>query len=488
MSIISEAVLPCDHLELLEARGLRLTKRWNSAGKIDSYDDAKFFSRKVVRVGNLLELSSLLRELEGRPSTALIRGRYRTDAARDTDVGLTDDELATAKRASFVRKALHYFGDQALHSMLIDIDKFDPLTCDPVQDPGEAVAEYIATCLPYPFHGAAHHWQMSGSAGHPDKPGLRAHVWFWLQEPLSSAQLKAWATATGAAVDKAIYHPVQWHFCANPVFADGVADPVPVRSGFVQGGEVHLEIDEQMRQALPASATALTKLRTMDDCRDPNVEKLVAKGLVVEEFAHGLGVTCINAPHQSGESGTSQSMYFPIGVGGRTEPGYKCQHAQCRDTVTAAVYLRATGVDNPGDDFVPVALPGDQVAVAKPNFLRDRMGAPLPTMNNVLLAVRRPDVAGLSVRRDSFLDKVLVSFPNGETRPLDDDDITELRGQLERNDFRTMSKELAKDALHLVARENRYDSATAWGESLKWDGVGRVDSSMTRYYGCEDTP
>src|SRR5690606_35631973 len=120
---------------------------------------------------------------------------------------------------------------------MIDVDGFRP-KADPVKEPVKAIKEFIRLKLPEAFRGISFYWQLSSSAGHSDnKAVLKAHVWFWLDRPLTSATIKAYFKAKVAVgdVDTSLFNPVQVHYTANPVFEAGVVDPVPVRSGFVEG-------------------------------------------------------------------------------------------------------------------------------------------------------------------------------------------------------------------------------------------------------------
>ncbi len=216
----------------------RLTKRWRSDGSIEPYDDAKMFTLAEHRVSSIHELSALLTRLEPNPRACVIRGLH-DEATRDRE-----PDLPTGK--VYRRKSL--FRDQALHSLMIEIDDFEPLFADPVTDPAAAIEEYLKSHLPVSFQCASFHWQLSNSAGHSKHHHkLKAHLWFWLATPRTSAALRAWARGIGLQADHAVFDEIQVHYTAAPEFDTGVADPVPVRSGFVHGligDEVELDIGD----------------------------------------------------------------------------------------------------------------------------------------------------------------------------------------------------------------------------------------------------
>jgi hypothetical protein len=228
-AIGSNAQVGLDTLTILRAMGgLRLTKAWKTDGTIAGYNDAKYHTRKAVRVTDCRSLSEHLTKLERDPQSCVIRGCYVGDnKARER-------EGAEFKPGHFMRRKTS-FDDQPLHTIMIDIDDYVP-SCDPIAEPERAIEQYIVEKLPPMFHWVDHHWQLSGSAGHPTKAGLlKAHVWFWLKRPYTSKQLKTWAKIDGLDVDDRVFDSIQVHYTANPVFEPGQADPVPVRSGYSEG-------------------------------------------------------------------------------------------------------------------------------------------------------------------------------------------------------------------------------------------------------------
>lgn len=123
-----------------------------------------------------------------------------------------------------------------------------------------------------------------------------------------------------------------------------------------------------------------------------------------------------------------------------------------------------------------------------PPLLRDKNGAIEPTANNALAVLRRPDACKARIAYDEFKDTTLIAW-EGETqwRPMRDTDYTRLRSELERIGFKRPGRELVRDAALLVAEENSFDSAIEWGNSLRWDGVPRVEGFLERYAQAESS-
>jgi putative DNA primase/helicase len=321
-----------------------LAKTWKADGTMSAYGDAKFFKLIKRTVNNLTELSSLLTQIEAHPKACVIRGEY------------AGHELAQQRDPEFqagkVRRALDYFDDQALHTVLIDVDKFEPLTADALTDPLMAIDEFVFTMLPEPFHGAGYHWQLSNSAGHPSKgTELRAHLWFWLDSPLTSAQLKGWAKATGLKADLALFNPVQVHYTALPVFEPGQVDPYAVRSGFVSGlfgDEVVLEIDTAVLAEAQSHAGGRGQRLLNVATEDPIAQALYSGGLVKSQRREGaLNIECPFSSDHTSDSGESSTVYYPPNTGGYAVGHFKCLHATCVGRGRGQ-FLSRLGVDDCG--------------------------------------------------------------------------------------------------------------------------------------------
>jgi len=224
---VSSAISESDTLSILAHSRNLLAKTWLADGTIKDYDDARYFQLLPCKVTGIKKLSKLLKKLEKKSRWCMIRGKY----IGDEKAKLVDPEYKQGK----VRRILDVFSDQPLHTVLIEIDDFVPSVGCPVMQPEDCIREYIEKKLPDCFQLISFHWQLSNSAGHPTKKGLlKAHVWFWLKNPLTSAQLKVWAEVNRIECDKAVFNAVQVHYTSAPVFQD-IGDPVPMRSGFVEG-------------------------------------------------------------------------------------------------------------------------------------------------------------------------------------------------------------------------------------------------------------
>lgn len=130
-----------------------------------------------------------------------------------------------------------------------------------------------------------------------------------------------------------------------------------------------------------------------------------------------------------------------------------------------------------------------------PPFARRKNDDIIPSIDNVLMAVRSPRVVGWHFAYDTFRDEMMVDLHGrGQWRAFKDTDYTRIKVYLERNGFEEIAKEKIRDAIAVAAEDNTFDSAQLWLNALPREvGVdggtaGRVERFLIDYLGCEDTP
>ena len=154
-----------------------------------------------------------------------------------------------------------------------------------------------------------------------------------------------------------------------------------------------------------------------------------------------------------------------------------------------AVVRRIPGSMLDDDLFGDPVQPQEELVL--PAFERDKNGRAKATVNNVLLALRRPDLCGIRIGLDKFRDEIMLAQPGtNDWRPFGDADYTWLRAQLEMGvaRFTPISKDLIRDVVLAVSTEQEFDSAITWLESLPDDGGSRCETFLIDYFGAEDTP
>ena len=459
-----------DTLTVLSHPKRLLTKVWKADSTIPAYDKAKMFNVTEAVVGGIHDLSELLSNLETKQRSCLIRGKSSGIAG------------ATVRQKSV-------FSDQALHTILIEIDKYEPLCSDPVLDPVGAIEEYIECELPAEFRGVSYHWQLSSSAGHPTKIGLlKAHVWFWLEKARTSAALNAWAKAGGLQLDRSVFDSIQIHYTAKPVFEDGVLDPVPVRSGFVQ------ELEDAVKLEIPevAAREIVTGIDTGE--HDDTARILEDRGLVIGVGSDGqLHIDCPFKSEHSMDSGISQTSYFKAGTDGHRHGNFVCQHTTCREKRKNDDFLEALGMRDEviAAGFEAVTGEEGEVAVNKLEYdlSTNKDDKILATVENLYAILMQPELCGYHIRYDNFKADIVICRvgSEGEWVSLKDSDYTMLRIHLALTGFNPIGKDMIRDVVEKVAEMNSFDTAIEWLSHIKWDGVPRVSKFMSEYMGAEDT-
>jgi predicted P-loop ATPase len=165
----------------------------------------------------------------------------------------------------------------------------------------------------------------------------------------------------------------------------------------------------------------------------------------------------------------------------------------------AAVRLEASPAAETAPPSRDLAVPAAGVAASRPDsweqptYSREKKtGVVIASVENAVKAIRDEWEVGMQVAHDTFRDEIMVAPAGAQNqwRNITDADIVRLRIKLEQKKFKSAPKELARDAMVLVADENQFDSARLWLDSVQtcWDGVRRVDTFLRDFFGCTDTP
>ena len=110
------------------------------------------------------------------------------------------------------------------------------------------------------------------------------------------------------------------------------------------------------------------------------------------------------------------------------------------------------------------------------------------SLENVHDALRSPE-SGVRVALDTFQDRIMIASTDGnEWRQFRDVDYSRLRAEFGRRGFKPISAEIMSSAVLLTADENSFDSAKQWADSLRWDGVPRIDCALPVYYRTINSP
>lgn len=194
-------------------------------------------------------------------------------------------------------------------------------------------------------------------------------------------------------------------------------------------------------------------------------------------------IECPFADSHTTESNETATAYFPAGTGGFDQGHFRCLHAHCIDKCDGD-FLNAIGYRSQDFDVIPV--PEGEKPL--PAFKRDKSGKIEATINNVYLAVQRPDICQINIKFDQFRDEIMFTYADSDQwQTFTDADYSRLRIGLEKGGFKQIGRELIRDIVLLVADENPFDSATEWLSRLEWDGVPRIKTFLSDYFNAESS-
>lgn len=207
---------------------------WTTVG---SYPDVYRWRVKRRHVHDLDELAAELEVVADFGRACVIRGYPLRDFGSEPTRRLVYPCTRTDDEPTFVSVP------EGLRWMCIDVDGL-PCDIDPRVDP-DGYADVARQALPDSLKRGRCFYQLSASAG--IKPGVRVHLWFWLERRAHDDALRHWADET-PNVDPSVFGTVQPHYLAPPLFIAANPDPE-------EWGEVTLDdIFERRTGFLPGTA------------------------------------------------------------------------------------------------------------------------------------------------------------------------------------------------------------------------------------------
>lgn len=238
-----------------------------------------------------------------------------------------------------------------------------------------------------------------------------------------------------------------------------------------------------------------------------------------------VNIQCPWKAGHSGDSGETETSYFPAGSNNIAAGHFKCLHASCASR-TDGDFLASTGAGADGFEVLP-DLPGQVPEVklydwhgsqdesgseAAPLLasnvilLHDHLPLPVAThpgvlpslvrtddgkvkalIENVAAVLPRGDIMGFEIARDNFRDEIVLGSHSRGWQRMADAHMVEMRLRLARIGFQPVAQEMIRHAVIHLANKNRFDSAQMWLNGWVWDGVCRVHDFMCKYLGTEDS-
>lgn len=338
-----------DFITIIEHSTTPIAKTWDGLTTAPiSHPNTKYYTPKEVGLDSLRRLSEILTKLaKERQKCAVVRGKFK---------GFEHSKAVDPEfKPGVCRKIDENFDDLPHHWVMFDIDGFKPTSCDPLAHPLDAIDEYVTSRLPDVFQGASYHWHLSNSFGHPLTGSvLKAHIWFWLDTPYNSQQLKAWKENNGINVDASVFQVTQLHYTANPTMNNGIVDPIADRCGLHEGWlseSVDLKMDSKseasVRVASGGKRTRLDELRTNDKV----ARRLEELGMVKSMNRDGgINIYCPLEEFHSTPSSDTTTVYYLPNTGGFAEARFHCKHDGCKNT-PQHIFFKAIGIDPILDAF-----------------------------------------------------------------------------------------------------------------------------------------
>ncbi|MFZ5786327.1 MAG: DUF927 domain-containing protein [Acidobacteriota bacterium] len=200
-----------------------------AASKPPFFHDYRIKDFSTPRVG-----CELLRKLCGDPHAIIVRGQpiAASGGSRKGVLGVRQSKGDTATVQDVPRRWVCF-----------DLDTIPVGTLDPMGEPSKTIRTVIDWAIPEATDVTlVCQWSASMAVGSPEGlkkiTHVKAHVWVWLDEPHSSAEIKRWAEALNKTapapcgepgkkprlVDPALFQPVQPHYVAAPILED-LEDP-----------------------------------------------------------------------------------------------------------------------------------------------------------------------------------------------------------------------------------------------------------------------
>ncbi len=213
--------------------GFRATKthrKTDEGIKTEDYNAGMYFTSVAAPVSGIEELSQyILKPLEAHPSGLVIRGKAQAHL----------DHTKWHRRMKYAPHANYATPPQGRCYAMVDIDRL-PLPAGMLLTPDTATdaVEYAINRLPHELRTVSYHFQLSSSAGIYDQTVISVHLWFWLDRPVTDAEMKRWGKAANTAagrvlIDTSLFNDVQPHYTAAPLF-EGMRDPFAARSGLIR--------------------------------------------------------------------------------------------------------------------------------------------------------------------------------------------------------------------------------------------------------------
>jgi predicted P-loop ATPase len=407
------------------------------------YDNGLLWTAAELPVSSLETLATAVDGLRKQPHTCIVRGKAKTLGVPQRR---TKDPKPDLPIPTF---------DTAPHRwIMFDVDGPD-IGINQAEHPTQAV-EALRASLPSPWNTAACYWQASASAG--IKPGVRVHLWYWLDRPISDAEAKRIAVSLKVAynVDAQLYQAVQPHYCADPIFVGG-PDPMQERAGILDG---------EPEAVVPANTPSVKEWQVAEK-QLAQVCKFLAKVVPGERAPRVYGAAKDMGRTSCLSDATLETALTDAAISAAMPP------EEARGHVKRGL---AAGRAQRGEQ---------QSQEWRQGLRTDQEGALLPTIGNLQEIVRlHPDLCGAFANqtRTGTL-QVLRTLPWRQPGDLDENDALGLQVWFDKLGLK-VSRQDTWALMNAAAAHASYDPFKDYLSGLTWDGTPRL-SAMYRLFQVE---
>jgi predicted P-loop ATPase len=452
------------------------TKRWHVApdGKPvrEDFDAGKWFTCSPGTICGIEELSRMLSIIERDPRRFIIRGEPCPG------VDLSRPVYRRSRERKGEPPTFREVAD-GVRWVCLDIDKVKvPAAVDLATAAGcELAIRFLISTLPVEFQDVTCHWQFSSSAGMLGAGTLSAHLWYWFDRPVRDAAIGHYAETLGLKIDRSLFHAVQPHYTAAPIF-EGVVDPLPCRSGLLPGAQREVRADfgdESLACAL------LARHWPEKGGGQHQAQLALAGALLSSGWSNERALEVLDRVCPDDAERTLENTADRIGANEPVTAWRKL--AEILGAEPAAKIRELLGCDD---------------AQWERKLLRTDKGAVKTSLANALQVIAsHKDWTGVLAYDERRLRAVFVAAPPwGEghegadarlPRDVTDADGARAVAWFARRYRAGFTSAMVLEAMNAVARQDSFDSVRDYFVGLTWDGVPRLDTWLTTYCGAADT-
>jgi hypothetical protein len=413
------------------------TKTIKRDKKIENGKIGKIFNLSRHAVNNIDDLYSLLDTIKSDSKSFIIRGE---------PVGTETREIL--RRCKDPKSATFQAPKNGNHWICLDLDSVE--TSIDIKYPKRVISEFLenspqlgnTTCV----------YQLTSSYG--IKPGIRAHLWFWLSEPRSDQQCKEWLKTLPFAVDNSLFTPVGVHYTADPIYESG-RSPKGSRIGIIRKSENSLYIPSgDLESEIRFWETEIRKLGENGNPRHPVINK------AAYFLGSWVGAGVLDATELESRLLTACEL---------SEAFDADRLEQIPDEIRRAI---ADGAQHPRDISNWRAL----LKLTSKGLIKHELA------NYLIIFRHHPDcknVFGFDVRSGTAL--ILKNPPWDKTgnypREINDADYIEAVGWINSLGISTTAVAPTQSALNAVVRDNPIDKVKSYLDNLpEWDGIPRLNT------------